>query len=255
MFGRHKIKPEFETVSNDNSHGITISYDPNTRDVSLKNLSLSRPDDGGALINSFDLTVKQGDRIVLTGPRGCGKSSLLRAIAGLWDHGEGQITLPAGVKILCVPQRPYLPPVPLRGILSYPKEAGFYTDEEMAGALRDVGLERLVPFLNDEEHDGGYWTSRFSPGEQQALIFARIFLQKPDVLMLDEATSSLDEISAVAMYRKILEKFPDITLISIVHHKEIIPFHDLHASIENKNLTVRTIASEAAPAAPAPDAP
>jgi vitamin B12/bleomycin/antimicrobial peptide transport system ATP-binding/permease protein len=125
----------------------------------------------------------------------------------------------------------------------------------MAGALRDVGLERLVPFLNDEEHDGGYWTSRFSPGEQQALIFARIFLQKPDVLMLDEATSSLDEISAVAMYRKILEKFPDITLISIVHHKEIIPFHDLHASIENKNLTVRTIASEAAPAAPAPDAP
>ena len=59
----------------------------------------------------------------------------------------------------------------------------------------------------------------------------------------------------MAMYRKILEKFPDITLISIVHHKEIIPFHDLHASIENKNLTVRTIASEAAPAPPVPDAP
>ena len=212
------------------------------------------------LVNEFDLTIKKGDRIVLTGSRGCGKSTLLRAIEGMWDGGYGEISLPFSAaqknqRLLCVPQRPYIPPVSYRGILSYPYEAGTYTDEEMADALRNVGLERMIPRLQDEEHDGSYWTPRLSPGEQQALCFARIFLRKPEFLMLDEATSSLDETSAVGLYRKLLEKLPGVTLISIVHHKEIIPFHTLHASIDNKNLTVRTLASEAAPAAPTPDAP
>jgi len=279
MFGKNrKVKPDFQSSAEDEKPIITIRYQPDSKDIVIKKLSLMRPpeDKDGeqadesdrmpaneadlTLVNEFDLTVRKGDRIVLTGSRGCGKSTLLRAIEGLWDRGHGEIALPFSAadkkeRILCVPQRPYIPPVPYRGILSYPYEAGKYTDEEMADALRNVGLERMIPRLQDEAHDGTYWTPRLSPGEQQALCFARIFLRKPDILMLDEATSSLDEASAVGLYRKLLEKLPDVTLISIVHHKEIIPFHTLHASIDNKNLTVRTIASEAAPAPPAPDAP
>jgi putative ATP-binding cassette transporter len=218
--------------------------------LDIRNLLLTKPDTHEELIKPFSLTLNPGDRMVLTGVAGSGKSSLLRVLAGIWSHNEGEITVQAKAKLLCVPQKAYLPLTSLRGIVAYPGDPKDFTDAQIGGALKAAGLERLIPELDDAAKDGMYWSRMLSGGEQQRIAFARIFLHKPDILMLDEITSSLDPHAEKELYGRVIEEFPETTIISIAHREKVMDFHTIHGHISDSRLAFRPL--PAAPAQPRP---
>lgn len=167
------------------------------------------------------ISISVGDSILLKGPTGSGKSTLFRAIAGIWPFGTGTIGLPHDAKLFVLPQRPYLPFGRLDEALAYPQAVGHFSAGELRSALDAVGLPQLEPRLEDEAN----WPHVLSQGEQQRLSLARALLNKPDILLLDEATSAIDEMGEATLYHLIAERLPNATLISIGHRSTLAAFH------------------------------
>lgn len=199
--------------------------------LTLRELALALPD-GGPMVEPVGLTLRKGESLLISGPSGTGKSTLLRAIAGLWPYGTGAILLPAGGRTLFLPQKPYLPMGDLRAVLSYPTPEGGFDDDALRAALADCGLERLSGLLDDER----YWAQTLSPGEQQRLAFARMLLQKPDWLFLDEATSALDEDGEARLYALLRERLPDAAVVSVGHRSSLLPFHGQRITLKTAKL-------------------
>lgn len=188
--------------------------------IDLKGLMLQLPN-GTPLVNANGISLRKGDRTLVTGPSGSGKSTLFRAIAGIWPFGTGSITISAGATMMMLPQRPYFPTGSLRGAVEYPAKEGTFTDGQIAGALEQVGLPRLASQL--DEH--GHWNRTLSLGEQQRLGLTRALLHTPQYLFLDEATASLDEPSEAALYQLLEKKLPATTIVSIGHRSTLDAFH------------------------------
>jgi putative ATP-binding cassette transporter len=178
--------------------------------------------EGHVLIRDAHAIIEPGEKVLLVGDSGIGKSTLVRAIAGLWPWGSGTILVPAATTIAFVPQRPYLPLGTLRGALIYPADDLSVDEERLAAVLGDVGLRHLVGRLDHAER----WDQILSSGERQRVAFARLLLQKPAVVILDEATSALDEASQTALMSLANEALPETTLISIGHRPGLEAFHD-----------------------------
>jgi putative ATP-binding cassette transporter len=149
-----------------------------------------------------------------------GKSTLLRAIAGIWPFGHGEIRIPADARILFLPQKPYLPIGTLREVVSYPTPTG--VDD---AALRDALQAVELPELTDKLDETAHWALQLSPGEQQRIAFARALVQKPEWLFLDEATSAVDEPTEAHLYRLLRERLPGTALLSVGHRSTLRPFH------------------------------
>ena len=200
-----------------------------TRGVELAALGL-RLDlpDGSPLIKPFDAAVRPGESVLITGPSGSGKSTLFRAFAGIWPFGGGRLVKPAA-STLFLPQKPYLTIASLREQLTYPAASDAFDDDACRAALADCGLARLAGRLDEEQH----WALMLSPGEQQRIAFARAFLHRPKWLFLDEATSSLDEPSEAQLYRRLQERLPGATVVSIGHRAALAGFHDRRFRIES----------------------
>ena len=150
-----------------------------------------------------------------------GKSTLLRAVSGIWPFGSGQVSVPDGAKVMLVPQRPYFPLATLADAIAYPATRGSFDNASIAEALAAVGLPQLVTRLDEQAH----WNRMLSQGEQQRLAIARALLQAPDYLFLDEATAALDERSEAALYRLLLERLKGATIVSIGHRSTLNAFH------------------------------
>lgn len=129
--------------------------------------------------------------------------------------------MPAGFRVLFLPQRPYLPLGAIRDVVSYPASPVEFSDEQIKDVLNAVGLPQLVDRLDDHQH----WSMQLSPGEQQRIAFARALLQKPAWLFLDEATSALDEAAEAKLYKLLKESLPGTTIISIGHRPALLGFH------------------------------
>jgi putative ATP-binding cassette transporter len=194
--------------------------------IDLKELALRLPN-GTPLVNASGLSLRKGERTLVTGPSGSGKSTLFRAIAGIWPFGTGSISIPAGATMMMLPQRPYFPTGSLRGAIEYPAKEGTFTDGQIGGALEQAGLPRLASQL--DEH--GHWNRTLSLGEQQRLGLTRALLHTPQYLFLDEATASLDEPSEAALYQLLEKKLPATTIVSIGHRSTLDAFHQRNVSL------------------------
>lgn len=192
-------------------------------ELRLTDVTLSLPD-GRALVTVPHLAIGAGERVLLTGPSGSGKSTLFRAIAGIWPYRTGDIALPPQARLMTVPQRPYFPVGSLAAAVSYPAPAGMIDAARVADAIRAVGLAPLAADVAREDH----WNRMLSLGEQQRLALARALLQQPDILLLDEATASLDDDAEAALYRLLAERLPRATIVSIGHRATLARWHPRH---------------------------
>ena len=199
--------------------GIVTAASPDGA-LHLRGVTLALPN-GTKLTENADLTLPVGRSVLVTGRSGFGKSTLFRAIAGIWPFGDGQIGLPAG-KILFLPQRTYIPLGALKYVVSYPDTPDQHGKAAMEAALTDAGLAHLTPRLDDDEN----WAQQLSGGEQQRIALARALLNKPDWLFLDEATASLDTEAEADFYRILRERLPDCTIVSIAHRPTVAAFHE-----------------------------
>ena len=195
--------------------------------LSLPDVDIALPD-GRKLAHVGDLALIPQESTLVVGPSGVGKSTLFRAISGLWPFGSGEIQQPAHAKLMLLPQRPYIPIGPLRDALAYPASAANFSDAELHAALSEVGLPSLVERLDDSDN----WQMRLSGGEQQRLAVARALLARPDWLFLDESTASLDEQSEADLYRAIAKTLPNTTLVSIGHRSTLNAFHKRRIAFE-----------------------
>ena len=191
------------------------------------------------LIDKLNLTLKAGERLLVTGVSGSGKSTLLRTLAGIWLHAKGLLKLPRGSRVMFLPQRPYLPLGTLKRALLYPQSEKDTTisNERLSTVLNEVGLPDLVSKL--EEADD--WSRILSLGEQQRLAFARVLLMEPTVLFLDEATSALDEPREREMYELLRKKYPTLTLVSVGHRSTLFDQHDQLLSLEGGAYSLKPI--------------
>ncbi len=189
-------------------------------EVALEGLALAVPD-GRPLLEPTSLTLTAGQNVLVSGPSGSGKSTLFRALAGLWPYRKGRIVLPAGARLLFLPQKAYLPIGSLKHAVAYPSPTEAFTDAEVKDALVAVGLAPLAEDLAHEEN----WGQVLSGGEQQRVAFARALVTRPDWLFMDEATASLPENAQRELYALLRERLTATTLVSIGHREGLAEFH------------------------------
>ena len=199
---------------------IASSADHAVAGLSLANLIVRLPN-GAPLVAAAALDVDAGERVLLTGPSGTGKSTLFRAIAGIWPFGAGSIAIRQGATLMMLPQRPYFPIGPLRGAITYPASEFAFPDEALKRVVALVGLAGLAGRLDEHAH----WNRVLSLGEQQRLGLARALLHGPDFQFLDEATASLDEAAEAELYDLLNKEMPATTIVSIGHRSTLSEFH------------------------------
>ena len=177
--------------------------------------------DGSIVIADADIIIRPGERILLGGDSGTGKSTLIRAISGLWPWGSGRILLPKDAKIAFVPQRPYLPLGSLRDALAYPRGGDTLSIDRAQTALWFAGLTYLILRLDAEER----WDQILSGGERQRVAFARLFIDRPNIIVMDEATAALDVEGEHALLTRLFEALPETTVISVGHRPGLAALH------------------------------
>ena len=189
--------------------------------IVIKHLDVELPT-GKLQISANDVTIKHGEKVLIKGRTGAGKTTVFRVLSGIWPFGEGEVVLPKGKKVIVLPQKPYFPIGTLADAITYPEPSGTYSREDMVKALQLVGMADYAARLDEE----GHWNMMCSGGEQQRLAIARALLFKPDYMFFDEATASMDEPSEMELYTMLNEEAKDATIISIGHRSSLAQFHD-----------------------------
>ncbi|GEM_PF-3081144 len=221
---------------------IILLRDGDTNNVVIDRLTLLQKEGEKPLPDGCSLNIAPGERIVITSRQEAAKPALVRALGGLETAGTGQIILPEGRKVLVEPKDAALPAMPLKGILSYPGAAGSYTRGRMEYALRAAGLKELIPYLDNEEMTGEALDKQLTPEEKQRLVFARILVQKPNVLVLENAASSLDDQTARTLYTLLTERMPTTIIIDFTQKESLAPLFTRHAEISQEGqLTIADV--------------
>ena len=214
----HAALSDLEETVADECERITVLPGTGERLV-LRRLGLSRPD-GAALVAEAEAEVAPGERVLIRGQSGSGKSTILRAVAGVWPWGRGIVELPAAA-IAFMPQKPYFPLGTLRDALLYPQAPAEVDDAALREALHEVGLDHLRGRLDEVER----WDHILSGGEQQRVAFARVLIHRPAWVFMDEATSALDEPGQANVLRLLAERLPGTAVVSIGHRPGLEEFH------------------------------
>ena len=195
----------------------------------LKDIELILPD-GKKLAYIPKLEINKGEHVALSGPSNAGKSTLLYTIKGLWGYGKGTIEKPKG-KAIFLSQNPYLPIGTIAQVLTYPDEKLKLQDKDVLHALEKVKLDHL----KEKIHEFNNWELILSGGEQQRLALARIWVQNPDWVYMDESLSATDIECRNEILKNIEKDFPNITIFAIHHDEKVNPFYDRDLKWEELN--------------------
>ncbi len=201
--------------------GDSIVFVSNSH-LAIENLTVQTPNHARTLVKDLSMSIDPGAGVMIVGASGCGKSSLLRAIAGLWRSGSGRVIRPDAKQMLFLPQRPYMLLGSLRSQLLYPQQDMEIADTALQHLLERVNLPDLIARFGglDTELD---WAKVLSVGEQQRVAFARVLLIAPRYAILDEATSALDVANEESLYQQLADTAT--TLISVGHRPSIVKYH------------------------------
>ena len=199
---------------------------------------------GRKVLVDVALHAQPGERILIEGSSGGGKSTLLRVLAGIWPYAQGQLQMPADA--MFIPQRPYFPDGPLRDALAYPEAAERYSDAQ----LREALLKARLPNLVDQLDHALAWGQLLSGGEKQRLSVARVFLKRPAWVFADEASSALDNATEQHIYQQLVQLVQEQggALVSVAHRDTVRGFHTVTWQLDpqTQRLRVAPLAAEAA---------
>lgn len=206
-FYRRTGRSEFRYSSQNAVFGLTV------RNLEL----LHQGGEEKPFLTAPHLHFRRGEWTFVRGESGCGKTSLIKAINGLWPHGGGHVIFPEGVGFFYAAQEVKLPPLTLKELVCLPGAPDGHRDAGVAAALHKAGLGEFIEQLGEAEREGKSWDQLLSGGQKQKLVVARILLHRPGLLFLDEATGALDPEAKVAFHQAIRDNCPDATVISVMH--------------------------------------
>ncbi len=218
-------------AASDKQPATAIAVEPQAgaTGIGIEAMTLALPN-GQTLLQDTTLAFPPGQSTLISGTSGSGKSTLFRALAGIWPFGRGHVRVPAGARVLFLPQKPYIPIGTLRDAIRYPDEHSTASDGEIVAALEAAQLGQLAGRLDEEAH----WTNILSGGEQQRVAIARALVFKPDWLFLDEATASLDEATEEVVYGALKQRLSGTTIVSIGHRPSLRQWHERRLELQRK---------------------
>ncbi|KAF9117192.1 hypothetical protein BGX27_000041 [Mortierella sp. AM989] len=233
MEALNELNVEMENIAIDFPHEEALSHDTSIR---FENVTFNTPS-GDLVVANFTFRFEIGLNTMIVGPNGSGKTSILRAMGGLWPVSKGQIILPHKYRkdVIFIPQTSYLTYGSLREQLVYPLKdtAPSVSDADVIRVLKLARLEHLVDVIDDFDltytHD---WVKMLSPGEQQKMAFARLFYARPVFAVLDEATCSMDSYSENEMFKQC--RLLNITCITVCHNKTLERHHQQKILLEGR---------------------
>lgn len=188
--------------------------------IQIENLSLAHRN-GRVVIDDASIRIEPGEKVLIAGESGTGKSTLIRALAGLWPWGSGRIAFPRGVRYAFLPQKPYMPRGTLKDLMLYPDGDVAVDDDVIRAAMERCGLGYMVKRLHEEDD----WDRVLSGGERQRIAFCRLLIQKPAIIVMDEATAALDEGSQDSLLSMLEDELVASTVISVGHRPGLEEFH------------------------------
>ena len=200
-------------------------------ETALEQLALERVEvalpDACATLDRERIVIGPGDRVQILGKASAGKSSLFRALAGMWPWGSGTIRLPPRRSMSFMPTRPFLPTGTLRAALSYPAAADRFDPAAVAAAIEGVDLAHLVPLLDRADH----WDRELPLDEQQRLAFARLLLHAPRWVVIDDALSAVSEAHRRLVMSVARDRLAGVTLIRLGRDPVLDGFWDCTLNI------------------------
>jgi len=210
-----------ETITQEVEGVSTIKSIEENR-LAFDHVTLQTPNYEKVIVENLTIELASEQGLLIVGPSGRGKSSLLRAIAGLWNSGTGRLIRPPGKEILFLPQRPYIILGTLREQLLYPNVDRQVSDQELSEVLQQVNLQDVLTRVGGFDQEVP-WENILSLGEQQRLAFARVLVTRPHFVILDESTSALDLINEKNLYQQLKEI--KTTFISVGHRESLFDYH------------------------------
>jgi putative ATP-binding cassette transporter len=178
--------------------------------LAFENLQVATPA-GCTMLSERHVEIMRGERVLVIGESGTGKTILFRAIAGLWPWGSGRISMPSSDGVMFMARQPYVPLGTLRAVLAYPASETTFKDEELVGALDRAGLSRLSSSLERVAR----WDRELTDDEQQFLVFTRILLHKPHWVVIDEVFDALDDDARERMLSLCKDCLKDAAIVHI----------------------------------------
>jgi len=200
----------------------TITREVGTQ-VAFKDMTLCTPGGERTLVTKLNLLVRESENVLIMGRTGVGKSSLLRALSGIWRRGTGTVTMPRH-SALFLPQRQYMLLGTLRQQILYPDIDRVVSDAQLGEWLTAVNLANLAHL------HGGFdtvldWSRILSLGEQQRIGFARVLASEVKTVFLDEATSAVDIATERLLYTALGNA--GVTAVSVGHRTTLMEYHSV----------------------------